>query len=233
MKAKHSQRAWLGLAVCALVCCAAAAGTASGLEFQAGAGLKGGGGSLTLSEGTGIKSPPLGWGVGANVFAGIKPLPIFSLGVNFDYIHYWHEDTTTNQRTNGSLPSLGLYARYNPVDTSIPNGPKAGWGGGAWANYVFGSIEALTPSAADPTFVRPDTLDLGGWQFGAQVFYQYRLGRYKTFIEAGAYLAYNTLTTEVEQAGAVAGSTVVTRFDSSYLCFGVLLQATFDFGRGK
>ncbi len=213
-----------------VVLCALGSAEAFAIEFQAGGGLKGGGGSLTLSEGTNIKSPPFGWGMGVNVFAGIKPLPIFSLGVNFDYVHYWHEDTSTNQRTNGSLPSIGFYARGGGVDSSKP-GATTGIGFGAWANYVFGSITALVPSALDPTSSRIDDLDLSGWQFGAQAFYQFRPSKFKTYVELGAYITYNTLASEIEQPGTIAGSTVITKYDASYFTIGALLQVTFEFGK--
>jgi hypothetical protein len=217
------------------VACALVAAPAWGLDFQAGAALKGGGASLSLAEGSGVASPPMGWGAGFNAFGGIKFTPMLpvSLGVNFDYMHFWHEDTTTNRRTNGSLPSVGLYLRYGGVDTTVPNAPPTGFGFGGWANYVFGSVTALTPSAADPTFVRPEELSLGGWQFGAQAFYQYRLGRYKTFIEAGAFLTYNSLASQIEQPGQTAGETLIRKFDASYFTFGVFLQTTFEFGRGR
>lgn len=211
-----------------VVLCALGSAEAFAIEFQAGGGLKGGGGSLTLSEGTNIKSPPFGWGMGVNVFAGIKPLPIFSLGVNFDYVHYWHEDTSTNQRTNGSLPSIGFYARGGGVDSSKP-GATTGIGFGAWANYVFGSITALVPSPGTGANLVSD-VDLTGWQFGAQAFYQFRPSKFKTFVELGAYISYNSLVSEVVQ-GQTTDSTSIIKYDASYFTIGALLQVTFEFGK--
>lgn len=213
----------------ALVLCstlALAPAEAEAADILVGAAGKFGGSTLSIDS-TPEQDIPFGIGGGAQAYAAYKIIPTLAVGLNFDWTYFSHseERTVTQQGTGNqsqsdvtfgnSQPSFGLLVRSRFTNTIAAH---------FWGNYAFGSV-----SFDDGVNRQPDDQEMSGFQLGLMVMYQFKIGKYKTWVEPGLFATYGFLTIDQESQNA-QGQTVTTEFDTSRFTFGASIQGSFEIG---
>lgn len=171
-----------------------------GLNISVGVSGKGGIGAFDDSD------AEVGVGGGAQVFGLLKLAEgAFAVGLDFDFLY------TTHSGSGGSTdiiaPSLGVKIRLDLGSDLVF---------GLFANYVFGTGTVSVDESLGLGNFESD-FSLSGVAIGGDINWIFKLGEFKTWLEAGLYVHYNYLEDDVDES-------------INYINAGVTLGVSFDIG---